>query len=131
MGQPGERRELIFVGTVEAVGPPPTVWSGPAAAYQEVRYRVDEAIRGDAEAGPILVLHAVVRNSPTAEPGDVPSLSSWLFGPGARVVVVAVHDTLGPWYAPSVYFGAMPYSPLLVAQLRETAKPSGPPRAVP
>lgn len=131
MGQPGERGELIFVGTVEAVGPPPAVWSGPAASYQEVRYRVDEAIRGDAAAGPIIVLHAVVRNSPTAEPGDVPRLSSWLFGRGARVVVMAVHDALGPWYAPSEYFGAMPYSRLLAEQLRAAAKPPGSSRAVP
>lgn len=124
--RPGERGDLIFVGTVESVGPPPGQWSGPVATYQEVRYRVEETIKGTVAAHEIGVLHAVVRNGPTAEPGDVPGLSSWLFASGSKVVVMAVHDAFGPWVAPSEYFGAMPYSRLLVEQVRAAVRTSGP-----
>jgi hypothetical protein len=126
MGErPDAPGEWIFVGTVESVGPAPPRWSGPIASYQEVRYLVDETIRGDAMGGRLAVLHAVVRDSPTAEPGDVPGLSSQLFGSGARLVVMAVHDACGPWFAPSEYFGALPYSRLLVEQFREATKGPG------
>ena len=118
---PGERRDLIFVGIVEGIGPPPRTWSGLLNSYQEVVYRVEQPITGLAPARLIVVRHAVVRGSPTAEPGDAPGLAASLFAPGARLVVMAVRDMLGPWFAPSEHFGAMPHSQLLEAHLRAAA----------
>jgi hypothetical protein len=119
--RPGERRDLIFVGIVEGIGPPPRTWSGLLCSYQEVVYRVEQTITGLAPAQRIAVRHAVVRGSPTAEPGDAPCLSASLFGPGTRLVVMAVRDMFGPWFAPSEHFGAMPHSQLLEAHLRAAA----------
>jgi hypothetical protein len=47
----------------------------------------------------------------------VPGLSSVLFAPGARLVVVGIEQA-GGWCSPSEYFGAMPYSRFLVEQFR-------------
>jgi hypothetical protein len=119
--QPGERRDLIFVGVVEAIGPPPGVWGGRLGAYQEVVYRVERTIAGQAPVRLIAIRHAVVQDSPLAEPGDAPGLSAHLFARGSQLVVMAVRDALGPWYAPSEHFGAMPYSRLLEEHLRAAA----------
>jgi hypothetical protein len=122
--RPDQSRELIFVGTVESIGPPPDHWRGPLASYQEVRYRVEETIKGI--AGPrLLVIHTVVKGSPTAEPGDVPGLSSSLFFGGARLLVMGVEHAGGWCYAPSEYFGAMPYSRLLVEKIRAASAAGG------
>jgi hypothetical protein len=115
---PGGWRELIFVGIVERVGPPPAQWSGPLASYQEVRYVVDETIKGDPHGSRLAVIHPVVRDSPTAEPGDVPGLSSRLFRLGARLLVMGFEHSGGRCRAPSEHFGAIPYSRLLAEQLR-------------
>lgn len=120
--RPGERRDLIFVGIVEGIGAPPRAWTGLLCSHQEVIYRVERTITGVAPARLIAVRHAVVRDSPTAEPGDAPGLSTRLFAPGARLVVMAVRDLLGPWFAPSEQFGAMPHSPLLEEHLRAAAR---------
>jgi hypothetical protein len=119
--RPGERRDLIFVGVVEAIGPAPRAWSGHLCSYQEVVYRVEQTITGESPGRLIAVRHAVVRGSPTAEPGDAPALSASLFTPGARLVVMAVRDAFGPWFAPSEHFGAMRHSRLLEEQLRAAA----------
>ena len=106
--RPGGWRELIFVGTVERVGPPPAQWSGPLASYQEVRYIVDETIKGDPLGSRLAVIHPVVRDSPTAEPGGVPGLSSRLFRLGARLLVMGFEQSGGRCRAPSEHFGAIP-----------------------
>lgn len=120
--RPAERRDLIIVGIVEAVGPPPAAWGGQLGAYQEVIYRVERAIAGQAPDRLVAIRHAVVRDSPLAEPGDAPGLSAGLFARGSRLVVMAVRDALGPWYAPSEHFGAMPYSRLLEEHLSAAAR---------
>ena len=124
------RSEVIFVGTVQGVSPPPRYWSGPLASYQEVRYRVDETITGDIPGPELVVVHAVVSHSPTAEPGDIPSLSTRLFGQGARLLVMGIVDSRGRCFAASEHFGAMPYSRLLVEQVRAAAAASRPSLAV-
>jgi hypothetical protein len=116
------QHELIFVGTVESVGPPPPHWSGMLPAYQEVHYRVDQAIKG--ETGPQMVaIHPVVRDSPTAEPGNVPRLSCQLFHCGATLLVMGVAHSGGLCCVASEHFGAMPYSRLLVERMRAAIGP--------
>ena len=113
-----EAREVIFVGTVQSVGPPPARWSGPLATYQEVRYRVDETISGE-PLGPLLsVIHPVVRDSATAAPGEVPGLSSSLFHCGATLLIMGVELSGTRCCAASEHFGALPYSRLLVERMR-------------
>lgn len=113
-------RELIFVGTVDMVGQPPERWSGLNAAYQTVRFRVDETIRGLAPGPEIVVRYPVVKESMTAEPGDVPSLSRRLFGAGTRLVVMAIEDRATLQFIASEHFGALPHSLLLVQRMRDT-----------
>lgn len=122
MERPGERRDLIFVGIVEAIGPPPRVWGGPLGAFQEVVYRVERTITGPVTDRHVAIRHAVVRDSPLAEPGEAPGLSTTHFAPGSRLVVMAVRDAAGPWYAPSEQFGAMPHSRLLEEHLVAAAR---------
>ena len=117
------QRELIFVGTIESVGPPPSHWSGPRAAYQEVRYRVDQTIKGEPIGPQMVAIHPVVRDSPTAEPGNVPGLSCRLFQCGATLLVMGVAHSGGLCCVASEHFGAMPYSRLLVERLRAVITP--------
>lgn len=124
--QPGDRRDLIFVGVVEAIGPPPRAWGGQQGAYQEVVYRVERILAGLPPGGLVAIRHAVVRDSPLAHPGDAPGLSTTLFAPGSRLVVMAVRDSLGSWAAPSEHFGAMPHSRVLEEYIRSAASSSEP-----
>jgi len=117
------QRELIFVGTIESVGPPPSHWSGPLAAYQEVHYRVDQTIKGEPIGPHMVAIHPVVRDSPTAEPGNVPGLSCRLFQCGATLLVMGVAHSGGLCCVASEHFGAMPYSRLLVERLRACVTP--------
>jgi hypothetical protein len=68
------------------------------------------------------VRHAVVQDSPTAQPGDAPGLSCSLFAPGSRLIVLAVQHAIGTLFAPSEHFGALPYSRLLEEQMREASR---------
>jgi hypothetical protein len=131
-----DEHELIFVGTVEVIGVPPRRWSATLEAYQAVRFRVDDTIRGSYRDSHIVVSYPVVRDSATAEPGDAPSLSRRLFSPGSRLLVLAVEDPLTLRFIGSEHFGALPYSLLLVERMREAAavhRPLGsvPPPTVP
>src|SRR5215467_7470729 len=60
--------DLIFVGTVIHVGPPPKFKSGRFMALQEVRYKVDEVLKGalPGGTGALKVQHVVVGGSRTA-----------------------------------------------------------------
>jgi hypothetical protein len=119
MEQPsGDRNDLIFVGVVAAIGPPPREWGGQQGAFQEVVYRVERTIAGVIPDPLVSIRHAVVRESPLAQPGDAPGLSARLFTPGSRLVVMAVREAPGTWLAPSEHFGAMPHSEKLEQHLR-------------
>jgi hypothetical protein len=118
-----QQGEVIFEGTVQAMGPPPSEWSGTFSRFQEVRYVVEEAIRGALPGATLVVCHPVVKDSPTAQPGNVPSLASRLFGAGARLVVMAVEDPVSPRFVASAHFGVMPYSRLLAERLRALVTP--------
>lgn len=124
---PWERRaresELIFVGAVERLGPPPPHWSGYYASHQQVWYRVDETIKGAVAERELVVSHLVVKNSPTADPDGAVGLSRRLFADGARLLVMARAATEGQCSSPSERFGAMPLSAALVEQIRGLVAP--------
>lgn len=125
------RSEMVFLGFVEALGAAPPCWTGLLASFQEVTYRVDEVLAGESAETGIVVRHLVVRNSPTAEPGDSPGLSAELFSRGALLLVMAIRDRAGRWVSTSERFGALPASTEAVAQVRGAlaaapAVPGGP-----
>ena len=110
------RSDIVFVGLVERLGAPPTHWSGYLATYQGVQYRVQAVLKGALTGGDAVVHHAVVRNSPTAEPGDAPGLRADVFTPGARLLVMALRDASGGWVSMSERLGALAYTPELAEQ---------------
>ena len=105
-----QQNDLIFVGVVERLGDPPANWSGRVPAFQQVHYRVEKVIKGDWNAQEIDVEHVVVSNSPTAEPGDSPRLSSKLYANGAKLIVSAMKTQEGRWRSMSERRGALAYS---------------------
>lgn len=81
--------DLIFIGTVIDIGAPPKSWSGYCYSYQKVRYKIDQILKGQYETSEIVIDHAVVFEGRTAEPGDIPKLSTAIFYPGASLIVSA------------------------------------------
>jgi hypothetical protein len=83
--------QVVFEGSVTAVGPTPAVWSGAFAAYQAVTYRItrivadpDHRISIGAE---VTVQHLIVAGSETAD--TQPRLRPALVQSGATVIVLA------------------------------------------
>ena len=88
--------DLIFVGTVIHVGPPPRFKSGGFMALQEVRYKVDEVLNGvlPAKTSELDVQHVVVGGSRTADPSpEANRLSPSVFAVGSRLVVIAKRES--------------------------------------
>ena len=106
-----QKSDLIFIGTVLEVGDPPKDWSGYFSAYQTVRYKVDQILKGEYGAAEISIDHIVVSGSKTADGGEVPKLSSTIFYPGASLIVSAQRagDT-GIWKSLNEVIGAVPNS---------------------
>jgi hypothetical protein len=78
---------VLIRGEVLALGPEPAVWSGRAAVFQAVEYRVNALLKG--AAGDRLTLqHFVVKDSPVAR-RDQPGLSPAFFRWSARLLVGA------------------------------------------
>jgi hypothetical protein len=81
----------VFEGSVVAVGAAPAVWSGRAASYQAVTYRVTRIVadrdRRLSVGGEVTVQHLLVAGSETAD--TQPRLRPALVQPGATVIVLA------------------------------------------
>lgn len=78
---------IIMVGEIVEVGPPPAFWSGLFAAYQDVRYKVIDVFKGTLPTKEVLVAHPVVHNSVTADKSH-PGLSPALFSVGNRLIIL-------------------------------------------
>jgi hypothetical protein len=102
--------DLIFIGTVIDIGTPPKSWSGYCYSYQKVRYKIDQILKGQHETPEILIDHAVVFDSKTAEPGDTPQLSTAIFYPGASLIVSAERTDAATFVSGNEVIGAVPYS---------------------
>jgi hypothetical protein len=109
--------DLVFVGTVLERGAPPGFWSGRVPAYQTLKYRVDDVLKGSVEHEEVAIDHLVVGGTATAEPGDVPALSASLFAVGSRVLVFAVSAN-ERWVGWNDVCGAVPYDAEVVARVR-------------
>ena len=113
-----KKHDLIFVGSVLSVGPAPQHWSGRFPAYQEVRYRVEEVVKGTPPGAEITVRHVVVKGGATAVAGDQPGLSPDLFKKGARLLVMAQKTLDGLWASTDERSGAVAESAELVKKVR-------------
>ena len=90
------RADLIFVGTVVHVGPPPKFRSGGFMALQEVRYKVENVLKGVLPAGTaeLDIQHVVVGGSRTADASpEANRLSPTVFAPGSHRVVIARRES--------------------------------------
>ncbi len=89
MGRQLPEAELVFVGEIVAISKSPEIWSGLAATYQEVTYRVTAVLLGTgASVGDrVVVRHLLVDGSPTADRAAVQLLPS-LFHTGSSLVVL-------------------------------------------
>ena len=88
--------DLVLVGTVVHLGPPPKFKSGGFMALQEVRYKVDEVLNGvlPAKTSELDVQHVVVGGSRTADPSpEANRLSPSLFAVGSRLLVIAKRES--------------------------------------
>ena len=82
-----QKTQVLIRGEVLGLGPEPAVWSGRAAAFQAVEYRVDALLKG-AAGDRLTIQHFVVKDSPVAR-RDRPGLSPEFFRRGARLLVGA------------------------------------------
>lgn len=106
-----QKSDLIFIGTIVEVGDPPKDWSGYFSAYQTIRYRVDQILKGQYSDPEISVDHIVVSGSKTADSGDTPKLSSAIFYPNASLIVSAQRAGDGSnWKSLNEVIGAVPNS---------------------
>ncbi|HSE41654.1 MAG TPA: hypothetical protein VLH08_12905 [Acidobacteriota bacterium] len=105
-----QESDLIFVGTVIEVGPPPKDWSGYMSSYQTVRYKIEQILKGQYDAPEISIEHIVVHGSKTAEPGETPKLSTAIFYPGASLIVSAGRPDVNRWTSGNEVIGAVPNS---------------------
>ena len=83
--------ELIFVGTITALGTAPTMWSGVAWSTQSVTYTVDSVLKGTYTDSEITVYHLVVDGSRQA--ADTPGLSSTIFAVNNKLIVFAMENS--------------------------------------
>jgi hypothetical protein len=102
-----QQNELIFIGSVLALGKPPKSWSGFFLSYQPVKYKIEKLLKGQYGASEISVEHIIVSGSPTAQSGDTPGLSPSLFAVGSRLIVSAQKADNGIWKDLDDEFGAL------------------------
>ena len=123
--------DLVFVGTVVHVGPPPKFKSGGFMALQEVRYKVDEVLKGQepelspccgvlfAKTSGLGVQHVVVGGSRTADPSpEANRLSPSLFAVGSRLVVIAKRES-SMWLGSDEDYGVIAATDSNVAAIKE------------
>lgn len=125
--------DLIVIGSVTAIGPPPPAWSGMFAAWQRVDYRVVRWLKRAADAAPaqaISVFHPVVSGAPTADP-TAPRLRQSVFYPGAELILF-LRRADGRLEVFDEHRGALPNEPgwlhQVTAAIGEAAAPPPPAR---
>jgi len=86
--------DLLFVGRIVSIGPPPRVWIGFVVVRQDVTYDVLRVLRGAVSGPQIVVGHVVCTGSPTGDK-SANSLDLAAFAIGRTVIVGAVDDRVG------------------------------------
>ena len=110
--------EIVFVGTVAALGREPGYWSGFVSAFQRVDYTGVNVLKGTFAGDTISVDHILVSGSKTADRGDTPRLSPALFRNGAKVIVSAQQTERGVWVSRAENTGTIRWSPEAEARAR-------------
>jgi len=113
-----DNAELVFVGTITAVGTAPAFWSGIAMSAQGVTYTVDAVLKGSYTESGIIIYHILVDGSRQA--ASTPGLNSSIFAVGGKLIVFAAQNAdyvdLGEgWEIPDYIdvdenYGTIPYS---------------------
>ena len=82
--------DLIFAGTITAIGLSPQAWSGYAMTGQMVTYTVDEVLKGTYTGSSIIIYHMLIKGSRQSD--TLPGLSATLFAIGSKLIVLAKQD---------------------------------------
>jgi hypothetical protein len=102
--------DLVFVGTVSAVGPSPGFWSGVAVARQTVTYEVKEVMKGSWADPSVKVAHLLVLGSPHADQ-EKAGLSPQVFAVGNKLIVFAKKGADGKGFEDfDENLGTLPFS---------------------
>jgi hypothetical protein len=114
--------EVVFVGTITAIGTAPGFWSGIAMSTQAVTYDIDEVLKGAYTESELTINHMVVDETRQADDADAatPALNSSIFAVGNQLIVFSTQNTeytsLGTDYEGPEYidvdanYGTIPYS---------------------
>lgn len=82
--------DLVLVGEVVAIGPPPSSWSGRIAQFQAVTYRIMRTLKS---AAPLptdgVTLHHPIVHGLRGVQKDAPAIDARLLPVGARVILLA------------------------------------------
>jgi hypothetical protein len=110
--------ELVFVGTITAIGTAPGFWSGIAMSSQAVTYTVDSVLKGNSTETSLTVNMLVVEGG--RQSSESAGLTDTLFAVGNQQIVFAEQNagyvSLGTDYEGPQYidvesnFGTIPYS---------------------
>jgi hypothetical protein len=87
-----KKADLIFVGKVSSIGPPPRLRSGGFMATQATQYEVEEVLKGtmSTRRHEIEIQHIVISGSSTGDPSpEANRLSSRIFASGNRLIIFA------------------------------------------
>lgn len=91
VAQVAREAQVVLIGTVVAVGPPPGIWSGRMAVRQSVVLQVSSVLKGYAPGPNVTVNIPVVAKSRLAD-STQPALSPAIFKIGAILIVLANLD---------------------------------------
>jgi hypothetical protein len=123
-----QKADIVLVGEVQSLGEPPVAWSGIAAAYQGVRYRIVRVLKkaGNVKEGDTIeVFHLVVGNSVTAHP-ERPGLNESLFRPGLQMIVF-VQAKNGRLQTFDENYGVLPAEPRTLEAVTSAIRPQAAP----
>ena len=87
--------ELVFVGTITAIGTAPGFWSGIAMSTQAVTYNIDEVLKGSYTESSLTINHLVVDGTRQADDADADTaaLTSSIFAVGNKLIVFSKQNT--------------------------------------
>lgn len=122
--------DLIVLGEVVEVGPPPGFWSGQFPAAQALRYKVTEVLKGELAVNKLDIQIFVVQNDPLSD-REKPMLSPRIFSKG-KVHVLFLKRPIrseaetksrasdGTFFSASDVYSVVPMTEELIRSIRQT-----------
>lgn len=114
--------EAVFVGTLTAVGPAPTAFSGYKVSTQMLTYKVGRVLRGDIPGPTFEVHHVIVGSSPALLPGK-PELKPAHTQIGSEYIVAVGGTMEGKRVTANENVGPVKATPELVAKVEQALEP--------